>query len=365
MDSRIGTTWLVGAAVVAASCASDGGPATDAADTANPGSAADVVVTDPTSEVTTTAAAPPSTIVETTTTTAATTTTEPPLPVPEALQQYNFPVSDEWVVETVVADIDSGTGGLAIDANGVMYVGDFGQPDKPGTQVRRIQPDGTIDAFATAEGMRSLTMTTFGADGTMYQSSYGSDEVYTIDAEGNATLLTSSVRSPTGLAPLDDGSVLVASYGTAKIFRVAPDGEASEWVASRRFRGLNSLALGPDGTVYAADHRDGQVFAIPPDGEVELLVNFPKPTSHVAYLDGSLFVTSRGAYLVFRYDLATGDVEIIAGNGEPGDADGRGVEASFGRPNAITVGPDGALYMNHGDGDSNFPVTIRRISHQP
>jgi hypothetical protein len=60
-----------------------------------------------------------------------------------------------------------------------------------------------------------------------------------------------------------------------------------------------------------------------------------------------------------------GAVEIIARNGEPGDADGRGAASSFGRPNAITIGPDGALYINHADADGANPVTIRRIVHEP
>ncbi len=361
MRPRPGTASLAVAAIALAACGSDTG--SSAPDTAGPATA-------PPTTISETAPTEPSIATEPATTPApppasTSTTTEPPLPVPEALQRYKFPVSDEWVVETVIADVDSGTGGLAIDADGVMYVGDFGQPDKPGNQVRRIEPDGTVETFSTDENMGSLTMTTFGPDGTLYQSSYGTDRVYSIDAEGTPTLLTDEIRGPTGLAPRDDGTLLIASYAVGTIYELTPDGSVEEWSKSPRYRGLNSLAQGPDGTIYAADHRDGQVFAVTPDGEPELLIEFPKPTSHVAYLDGSLFVTSRGAYLVFRFDLATGDVEIIAGTGEPGVEDGRGVEASFGRPNAITVGPDGALYMNHGTGDANFPVTIRRISHHP
>ena len=294
-----------------------------------------------------------------------TTTTEAPLPVPAALQDFGYPVSDDWVVETVVADVDSGTGGLALDADGVMYVGDFGQPDTQGDVVNRITPDGIVEPYSSDEGMRQLTSTSFGPDGTLFQSSFGSDEVYAIDTAGSATVLTSEIRSPTGLVATGDGSILVSSFSLGKIYEVLPDGTTTEWASSRRFDGINSLSMGPDGTVYTADFRGSSIFALAPEGEVTKLHEFPESTSHVTYHDGSLFVTSRTGYVVFRYDLETEEVEIIAGNGEPGDRDGRGTESSFGSPNAIRVGPDGSLYMNHGDDANAWPVTIRRLTYDP
>ncbi|HEX6221872.1 MAG TPA: SMP-30/gluconolactonase/LRE family protein, partial [Acidimicrobiia bacterium] len=150
------------------------------------------------------------------------------------------------------------------------------------------------------------------------------------------------------------------------IHRVLPDGTVEDWVERHPgFNGINSLSLGPDGTIYLVNIRDGGLFAVDPDGSVTELHFFPRANSHVAYHDGSLFVTSRGGYVIFRFDLETGSAEIVAGNGEPGDRDGRGSEASFGRPNAITVGPDGALYFNHTDGTNDTPVHIKKITHQP
>jgi streptogramin lyase len=167
--------------------------------------------------------------------------------------------------------------------------------------------------------------------------------------------------------PRDDGSVLVQSFGLRKIWHVAADGTVSNFTASPApgFNGPNGLSVGPDGTVYSVNYRDGSLFEIDGDGEVDRLHRFPKEGAHVAYLDGGLFVTSRTGYVVWRYDLESGGVEIVAGNGEPGDADGRGIESSFGSPNAIMVGPDGHLYINHGDDAQSNPVTIRRIRHDP
>ncbi len=304
----------------------------------------------------------------TTSTVAATTTVEPPPTTTVALsplEKLGYPVSDDWVVETVIAEIDAATGGLAIDPDGVMYQADFGYSGHPGDSLLRITPDGTVETFARSEKMESLTMTVFGPDGTLYQSSYGSNRVFVIEPNGEARIIAEGLRGPTGIAVGADGVLYVEAYNSNIIHRIMPDGAVEDWVFDRRFNGINGIAAGPDGTLYVVDHKDGSVFAVDQDGVVTPLHKFPKATSHVAYSDGSLFVTSRGAFVVFRYDLATGEAEIIAGNGEPGRMDGRGSEASMGRPNAITVGPDGNLYINHGGGNANNPVSIRRISYQP
>jgi sugar lactone lactonase YvrE len=321
--------------------------------------ASDRTTTLATTTVPTTATTEPTTT--TTTTTPTTTTTQPET----ALEALGFPVSDEWVVETVVSGLDMATGGLAVADDGTMYQADFGYSGHVGNTVWRIDPDGTVEAFSASDDMESLTMTVLTEDGTIYQSSYGSNRVFRIDPDGTAKVIAEGLRGPTGIVVGADGTLYVEAYNSNILHTIAPDGTVGELAFDRRFNGINGLTQGPDGTLYAIDHKDGGIFSITLDGEVEKIFQFPEETSHGVYHDGSLFVTSRGGYVVFRYDLELGDVEIIAGNGEPGDRDGRGGEASFGRPNAITVGPDGALYINHGGENSNNPVSIRRIAREP
>lgn len=309
---------------------------------------------------TTTTSTPPSTIATTTAppTTATTTTTL------SALEELGYPVSDAYVVETLITDIEAGTGGLVVAADGTMYQADFGYPGHFGDTLYRIDPDGTVTPLVESDEMRALTMTTLGPDGRLYQSSYGSDRVFAVDLDGTVETVATGIDGPTGHVVLDDGTIIVESYNRNIIHQVLPDGTVTDWVRDPGFNGINGLARGPDGVLYVANHRDGGLLSVDQDGVVTLLHEFPKATSHVAYLDGSLFVTSRLGYVVYRYDLATGATEIIAGNGEPDDRDGRGGEASFGRPNAITVGPDGALYINNADGSQARPVSIRRIMRQ-
>jgi len=302
------------------------------------------------------------TIAPSTTTTSTTTTTAAPLTPLEAL---GYPVSSDWVLETVVSGIDSATGGLAVGPDGFFYQADFGYADHPGDTVYKISPEGDIEVLIQSDDLEQLTMTAFGPDGALYQTAYGSGQVLRIDEDGTFEVLAEKLRGPTGIVIAEDGTLYVDSYAKDVIYRITADGVVEDWVSHGAFSGVNGLTQGPDGTLYVINHKDGGLFAVDAEGSVTNLHKFPKATSHGVYLDGSIFVTSRSGYVVFRYDLASGDVEIVVGSGEAGDQDGRGGEASFGRPNAITVGPDGALYINHGVGNTNDPVTIRKISFQP
>lgn len=305
------------------------------------------------------------TVAETTTTAGETTTTSGNTAELDFLLDEGYTISDDYVVETVIRDIDSGTGGLAIGDDGVIYQADFGYPGHVGNSVYRILPDGTVETLVQSDDMESLTMTTFGADGKLYQTSWGNGNVFSIADDGTATLVAEGINGPTGIVVLEDGTKFVAGHGSGIIHRISPDGTITDWATHPDFNGMNSLTIGPDGTLYVANHSDGGLFSVDEEGTVTTLNEFPWQTSHVTYLDGGLFVTVRGILLIYRYDLETGESEIIAGNTTPGDDDGRGIESSFGRPNAITVGPDGNLYFNHADGSGNNVLHIRRIVYQP
>ncbi len=307
-----------------------------------------------TTPATTTTAAAPTTTAEPTTTTGAPETTTTVVDVP-------YEVSDGYVVETVVSDLDAGTGGLAIDADGNLYTADFGYPDHVGNTVYKVTPDGTVTAFATSDLMRSLTGNTFGPDGLLYQSSYGSGTVFTIDGDGTVEVFSEDLRGPTGIVVTEDGEVFVDDCTTRIVYTLDAGGTASELARDQRFLCPNGLARDDAGNLYVAAFDSGRLLQITPDGEVVVLHDFPGRNAHVAHFDGAIYITDRELPYIYRYDIASGDVVIVAGSGEYGAEDGPGAEATFGDLNAITVGPDGTLYVNHGPEGANDPTTIRVI----
>ena len=97
--------------------------------------------------------------------------------------------------------------------------------------------------------------------------------------------------------------------------------------------------------------------------DIEAIYRFPSGNAHVAFLDGYLYVTGRIDHRIYRYDIETEEVVVVVGTGEEGFEDGPGEVATIARPNAIAVGPEGVLYINHGGGDGrNDPVWIRKIT---
>lgn len=291
-----------------------------------------------------------------TTSSAAPTTTEPASQGTTA-----YPVSDEWVMDTLVTDVDAAAGGLALDGDGNLYTADFGYPGHSGNTVFKVSPDGSVAEFASSELMDQGTGNWFADDGYLYQSSYGSGHVFRISADGTMEVLTEEMSGPTGIVVTPEGRIFVDDCNRSQVVEVLEDGSVELFASNVRFACPNGLTIDPEGNFYVVHFNNGYLHKITPDGEVSEIHRFPTQSAHVQYHEGSLFVTARVSHLVYRYDLTTGVVEIIAGSGSPGYEDGPGPEATFGRPNAIAIDDDGVIYVNHGTGAANNPTAIRVI----
>jgi sugar lactone lactonase YvrE len=305
-------------------------------------------------------ASSPETTTAPTTTVAETTTTSPVVPGLDSPDDY--PVSDDYVVETVAADIDAGTGGLTLDAEGNLYTADFGYTGHDGNTLFKISPDGSVEPFATHETMDQLTGNRVAPDGTIYQSSYGSGYVYRIDRDGGVEVVTDQMTGPTGVVLTDEGRLLVLDCNRNAVYEVLADGSAELFAGgiTEGMRCPNGVTQDPDGNLYVVNYGHGQLMKVSSDGsELSVLHSFPGGNAHVVYYDGMLFITARETNHIFRYDLATGEVDVIAGTGEAGLTDGPGPEATFGSPNAIVVDEDGNIYFNHGSDTGLNPTAIR------
>ena len=338
MNARLFIGLVTLAALVVAACGGDTGDTTTSSEAP--------------ATTTTTASPTTTTPVETTTTTS---TTVPGLDSPE-----DYPVSDDYMMETIITDLDAAAGGLTLDSDGNLYTADFGYPTHDGMTVFKVDPDGTAEAFAGHESMDALTGNTFGADGSIYQSSYGSGYVFRIGPDGEVEVLTGEMSGPTGIVLTPDGRLIVDDCNRQAVYEVFDDGTIERVAGGIEFRCPNGLIQDPDGNYYVVNFNNGLLLKLSPDfEELTVLHRFPGDNAHVAYHDGRLFITAREDHRVYRYDIESGFVDVIAGTGEPGFDDGLGSTATFGRPNAIVVGSDGTIYINHGREGGNNPTTIR------
>jgi sugar lactone lactonase YvrE len=248
--------------------------------------------------------------------------------------------------EGTLARFNSPTG-VAVDKDGNVYVADINNDT-----VRKVAPNGYTTTLAglagatgKADGLGSAASfnapggIAVDAQGNVYVADIGNNLIRKITQGGVVTTLAgsgfpgggdgtgskSSFYFPAGVATDDDGNVYVADGGNHTIRKITPAGVVTTlagFAGSRGFRDGNGklaqfntpqgVAIDKDRNVWVADTANDAIRKITPDGTVT----------------------------------------TVAGHMAPGAADGPGATATFYRPCGITVGSGGNLYI--ADTDNNM-----------
>ncbi len=272
-------------------------------------------------------------------------------------------------VETLIDDLDSGTGGLAIDKDGNIYSADFGWRldgrGKGGDKVFRISAEGESKLFCRR--MRGASGNCFDADGNLFQSSIGGNFISKIDKEGNVSVFARGLKNPVGVVSDKDGNLFVCNCGGGSIQKITKDGQSEVWVQDKRLKCPNGIVQDQDGNFYVANFSNGDVIKITPEKKVSKLATIPgKNNGHLCFHEGSLYVVARAACQIYKVDL-DGKATVFAGSGKRGKGDGLPKDATFSLPNDIGVSPDGTkMYVNEtsptsGDHRILGPTRIRII----
>lgn len=275
------------------------------------------------------------------------------------------------LVETLVADLDGGAGGLEVDAKGFVYCADFGSQLGPGGtgghRVYRVDPM-TGEAVVFASGLRGASGNAIAPDGAFYQANIGSNAIARIQEDGSVSVFASDgFQSPVGIAIDSEGELFIANCGSSSIQAVSPEGDSVTLATSPLFACPNGITLDEEHNFYVSNFRNGDVLKVAWSGEVTRLATLPgKNNGHLVYRAGHLFVVARGAHQIYRVSL-DGKVTLFAGSGERGHKNGPALEASFSFPNDLAFSPDGKiLYVNENGSTTEpgtvlAPMTIRRI----
>ncbi|HEX6911664.1 MAG TPA: hypothetical protein VF142_14780, partial [Longimicrobium sp.] len=204
---------------------------------------------------------------------------------------------------------------------------------------------------------------------------------------------------PSGLAVAPDGSVIIASYAGARVWRLFPDGRLVS-IAGTGAVGCSGdggpatqatlnmphgVALGRDGSIYVADSRNARVRRIAPDGIIStfagpgqcggpsgpqgfaaaadgvgILADDPAlgdggpagqaslflPVGVSVARDGSVYIADTGNNRIRRVS-PDGTISTVAGTGGYGYGGDGGPagQATLANPLSVTVAPDGSLYV--------------------
>lgn len=119
------------------------------------------------------------------------------------------------------------------------------------------------------------------------------------------------------------------------------------------------IAVAPDGSIYIADQQRHQILRRDPEGRLQQVAGtgiagdrdgswaeaqFNQPVSLAWDLEGQLLVVDQGNHRIRRL-TREGQVETVAGSGQPGWQDGAAAMAQFRSPQGLALTPDGSLYI--------------------
>lgn len=171
---------------------------------------------------------------------------------------------------------------------------------------------------------------------------------------------------PTGIAISSDGLIFVADYGNNAIRSVSRSGRVRTMSSAASgavkggykdgplkdalFQGPDNIAIDNHGNIFVADADNFRIRKITPDGVVStvaggepgyrngpaLKARFGYPTGIAVASDGTLYVADRRTHTV-RKITTDGIVSTIAGNSNPGYADGQGVMSHLKEPIGVAV----------------------------
>ncbi|MBK5292535.1 MAG: hypothetical protein JJE04_12775 [Acidobacteriia bacterium] len=280
--------------------------------------------------------------------------------------------------------------GVAVDGTGNLLIA-----DQINGRIRKVTPEGAIStvagkltrgfsgdgAAATSAELNNPTAVSFDASGNMFIADTRNHVIRKVVTGGtiskfagtgvpgalsveNAVAIEESLETPIGVAVDRAGIVYFADTRNNRIRKVATDGKISTFLDSGA--GLNfpqGLAFDPAGNLYVSDSHNHRVLKVTPGASVtvvagnglpgysgdgglatETMLNYPMGVAVDA--SGNLFIADSVNGRI-RVVLENGRIATVAGDGSFGGGGdgGPALQAQFGFPHGIALGPLGRLYI--------------------
>ncbi len=288
--------------------------------------------------------------------------------------------------------------GVALDANGNVYVADTGNH-----LIRKITPTGNVttlaggggnywtgagagDGLGKAASFTQPSGVAVDSNGNVYVADTGNHLIRKITDTGKVTTLAGSETGgnvdgigfaarfyrPTAIAVDERGNLYVADTKNNLIRKITPDGNVTTLARDRETSGFSdgmgenesfnnphAIAVDKLGNVYVADTFNNRIRKITTDGHVTTLAGtgetgyadgigsdarFTYPEGVAVDMNGNVYVADSGNNRI-RKITASGYVTTLAGSGLYGFADGAGTSASFRVPTGLAVDNSGNIFV--------------------
>lgn len=143
----------------------------------------------------------------------------------------------------------------------------------------------------------------------------------------NGEALSAGFRAPGGAVQLQDGSILIADTRNHLIRKIS-GGKVTTFAGPEVVVTKNAQGFPTGGLL---DGKASQAF-------------FNEPKGLAVDSQGNIYVADSANNAIRKVDT-TGQVITLAGNGVPGNEDGKGTAASFNHPSDVAVTADGTVYV--------------------
>jgi streptogramin lyase len=245
-------------------------------------------------------------------------------------------------------------GGIAVDANGTVYV-----TDSLIHVIRKITPEGVVTTFAGTPNIFGYT------DGPLASALFAQPQGLAIDAAGNLYVAEPYNHLIRKITPAGEVTTVAGTQGVS--------GSLDGTGVNASFNRPYGITVDANGNLYITDNGNHMIRKISSEGVVTTLAGtttkggvdgigsaarFSGPRGISVDTNGNLYVGEYNNNAIRKIAIATGEVTSFAGvTNAKGYVDAAGSDARFSTPQGVAVGPDGYIYV--ADTDNNM---IRKIA---
>jgi DNA-binding beta-propeller fold protein YncE len=281
-------------------------------------------------------------------------------PTPSAAQTAI--VSTMQLSDTLFAS--SRIGGITMDELGFLYVSNFREA------VWRVSPRGQVKLLA--DNLYGASGNAIDRRGDLLQANHMTGEITRITREGVQSVWISDelVSGPVGIAVnRRTNQAYVSNCWNNSIVRIDPDRTVTVVAEGDMFACPNGITVS-GGRVFVVNFDNEDILEVFDDDPPQVVATVPGGgNAHIVVVGDSFYVTKHLANKLYRVSTDGSSVEVVAGTGELGLADGPGDEATLSVPNGLVATSSGTLFMNNVRGvwRSGNPtsIVIRRVDFPP
>lgn len=276
-------------------------------------------------------------------------------------------------VTTLTSPI-SGSGGLSLDTDGNLYIGDFGDmlggPDTDGNPNNILKLDTDLNLSIFASGFIGASGNGFDSNGVLFQSDIRDNAIYKI-INGVRTFVTSDgIVSPVGIVFDSNDNFYVCNCGNGTIQKITPGGISTVFASGSLFACPNGITVDEEDNLYVSNFSNTNIVKITPSGTATTIANTQvgDTNGHLDYdeISRNLYIASYAGQKIYSLNIDDPQIEVLVGTGVRGNTDGDADTATFSTPNGVAVSQTGdSIYVNCAvplSGTIINPQVVRLIS---